>query len=310
MADEIEDKVDDVQAEKDFAEGFDKPTELTPENPAPKTEDEDEEDPKLGADDEGVEKKDPPDLEAPPADPALKTEPKPEFVQITKEQLARFEAAAEKSGTFETQLAKAFGTIGGMKQIVEQLQAKTPEGGVITIPDDAFAEMEDFPDIAKGMRSALEKTLKGVRGTGDTKAIVDPEVVNKIVMEGIKQREMETLVDTYPDWQDIVGAVDSADKANPDNAFRKWLGTKTADYQTKINGTHSASVLARAIDEFKTATKVVAPPPPKKEDPKKVVRQNRIAGAVQPRGDGNAPQPSKTAEDEFDAGYQQELRGG
>lgn len=301
MADENKDLVDDVQAEKDFSEGFNNPTASTP--PAPKPEDEktDADKDKLAAAPEGSDTpKDPPDPVDPPPPPA------PEYVQITKEQLASLESAAAKVGTFEAKIDKAFGSIGGIQQLVKDLQAKTPEGAVIEIPADAFADMEEeFPDIAKGMRTALEKTLKGARGTG-TQATVDPEAVGKLVAEGIKQREMETLEDNYPDWKTIVGAVDSADKADPNNAFRKWLGTQPADYQKKINGTHSASVLARAIDKFSEATKAPPPkndPPPKNPAPKDTSRRERISDAVQPKGDGHVPPPKPTADDEFLEGF-------
>lgn len=300
MADDNKDLVDDTQEDKDFEAGFENPSEKTPLAPKPEGEEDEPKDPPV-EDKEGDDApKDPPDPVDPPPPPT------PEYVQITKEQFAKLEAAAAKTETFESQLNKAFGTIGGMKEIVEQLRSKTPEGVTVEIPADAFKEMEDeFPDVAKHMRSALEKTLKGVRGTGDSKAIVDPEVVGKIVADGIKQREMETLEDTYPDWKEIVGAVDSADKADPNNPFRKWLGAQPADYQKKINETHSASVLARAIDRFKDATKTPPPPPPPPKDPapKAAARKERIAAAVQPKGDGNAPPPTKTDDDSFEEGF-------
>lgn len=300
MADEIEESVEDKQAEAAFETGFTgtqtSTTETPPEDKTEKTAEE------IAAEAAAVQaaaagdKKDPPDPEVPP----VKVEP--EYVQITKEQLASFEAAAARTTTFEAQLNKAFGTIGGMQAIVNELKSKTPEGAIITIPDDAFADMEDFPDIAKGMRSALEKVLKGQRGTGDVKATVDPEAVSKIVRDGILAREAEALADDHPDWQTIVGAVDSADKADPNNAFRKWLKTQPADYAAKVEGTHSASVLARAIDKFKEATKVVVPPL-KEPAPKDLARKKKIEGAIQPRGDGHVPPPTKTDEDHFEEGF-------
>ena len=230
-------------------------------------------------------------------------------MQITEERLAALESAATKVTTLEGKLDKAFGSIGGIQQLVKDLQAKTPEGSAIEIPADAFAEMDaEFPDVAKHMRSALEKTLKNVRGTGDTKATVDPDAVTQLVAEGIKQREMETLEDTYPDWKDIVGAVDSADKADPNNKFRKWLGTQPAEYQKKVNSTHLASVLHRAIDKFNESTKTPPPkndPPPKKDTaPKDAVRRDRIKEAIPPKGDGHVPPSKPTVDDEFEKGFE------
>lgn len=299
MADDNTDLVDDAQADKDFAAGFDNPTAQTP--PAPEQKDEKSEPEKEAAAPAGNdEPKDPPDPVDPPPPPA------PEYVQITKEQFAKLESAATEVGTLKSQLDKAFGSIGGVQQLVKELQAKTPEGATVEIPADAFEGMEEeFPDIAKHMRGVLEKTLKGVRGTGDAKTVVDPEAVSRLVADGIKQREMEALEDAYPDWRSIVGAVDSADKADPNNEFRKWLGTQPADYQKKINSTHSAVVLSRAIDKFKDATKTPPPPPPppKTPAPRQEARRSRIVDAVQPKGDGHVPPPTKTDDDAFQEGF-------
>lgn len=310
MADEIEESVEDQQAEAAFEAGYKDPlTPATDTPPGEKIVKTAEEIAAEAAAAEAIaaaaagEKKDPPDSDAPP------TDVKPEYVQITKEQLTNLEAAAAKTATFETQLNKAFGSIGGLTQLVNDLKSKTPEGSVITIPDDAFADMEDFPDIAKGMRSALEKVLKNQRGTGGAQATVDPEAVSKIVRDGIKAREIEALEDDHPDWKTIVGAVDSADKADPNNAFRKWLGTQPADYQTKVNETHSAPVLARAINKFKEATKVVVIPP-KDPPPKDLARKKKIENAIQPRGDGHVSPPAKSDDDAFEEGFNSVNRSG
>lgn len=299
MADDNIDVVDEAQAEKDFTAGFENPTAQTP--PAPDPKEEKAEPEKEAAAPEGDDApKDPPD----PVDPP--PPPEPEYVKITKEQYAKLEGAATEVETLKSKLDKAFGSIGGVQQLVKELQAKTPEGAAVEIPAEAFQEMEEeFPDIAKHMRGVLEKTLKNVRGTGETKTVVDTEAMSKLVADGIKQREMETLEDDHPDWRVIVGAVDSADKADPNNPFRKWLKTQPVSYQEKINSTHSAAVLSRAIDKFVEASKVPPPPPPPPKDPapKKEARRSRIEDAVQPKGDNNPPPPTKTDDDAFNEGF-------
>jgi hypothetical protein len=68
----------------------------------------------------------------------------------------------------------------------------------------------------------------------------------------IDPAQMAHLVKTYPDWRTIVGAVDiSKEPPNPNNPFRKWLSTKGAAYQAKINGTNSPREIEKAIALFR-----------------------------------------------------------
>jgi hypothetical protein len=48
----------------------------------------------------------------------------PEYVQLTKQQFERLEAAAKRTDDFEKQFSKAFGTIGDVQKIVRTLQAR------------------------------------------------------------------------------------------------------------------------------------------------------------------------------------------
>lgn len=289
MADEKTEVLQDAEADAAFAEGF-TTTEPTPAAPVPTD---------AAPADTGT---------PPPADDAAKEPPPaaPKYVQITKAQFDAFEAAAAKVGDFDKKFDKAFGNVGSMQAILKELQASTPKGEAVVLDDAMFADMaEDYPDLAKHQRAILEKVLKGAVGTGARTASVAPAEVNRLVAEGVKTAQIEALEDEYPDWRDIVGAVSSPEQADPNNAFRKWLGTQPAAYAAKVTATHNASVLAKAIAKFKDAPKV-SPPPPKKDaapNPKDVARRNNIKAAVQPKGDGNPPPPPKTADDEFEAGF-------
>lgn len=69
--------------------------------------------------------------------------------------------------------------------------------------------------------------------------------------KAIDAAQLAHLVKTYPDWRAIVGAVDvSKQQPDPNNAFRKWLATKDAAYQKKINGTTSPREVEKAIALF------------------------------------------------------------
>lgn len=233
-----------------------------------------------------------------------KVEPKPaqpEYVQLTKEQYAKLDGAAAKTATYEAQFSKVFGTMGEMQHTVKKLQTATPAGQPIALPADVVAEMEaDFPELAGHVRTALEKALKGIRGTAQP-PVIDKDEMQRLVRAEAVKNETEALEDAHPTWREIVGPVDSEGKSNPTHPFRVWLATQPADYQFKVNSTNSAVIISRAIDRFKASQ--AAPPKPQVPTPKVVARQDRIRGAVQPRGDGNPPPPTKTDDDAFAEGF-------
>ena len=72
----------------------------------------------------------------------------------------------------------------------------------------------------------------------------------------IDAAQMAHLAKTYPDWREIVGAVDiSKQQPDPNNPFRKWLATRNAAYQKKINDTNSPREIEKAIVLFRASTK-------------------------------------------------------
>jgi hypothetical protein len=289
---------DDAQADLDFAQGFesappppaqpaqgDAPVEAKAPEPKPiKTETKDE-----------------------PAQPAKPEAPPaaPEYVQLTKEEHAILTAAAAKTAGFEAQLSKAFGTIGNMQQIVNKLQSQTPSGEKVEVPKVAFAKLrESFPEVADLLEGDMAEALKGLRGTGPENApgpVVDQEAINAAAKSITTQLQIEALEDNHPNWRAIVG-VDDEGKHDPNNPFRKWLAAQPAEYQTKINETHSAIVISNAIGKFQASTKA-AETPSAQPAPKVAARKDRIQAAVQPKGDGGQPPPPKTADDDFAEGF-------
>jgi hypothetical protein len=236
-------------------------------------------------------------VETPPATPA------PEYVQITKEQFASFESAAAKVTEFGPKLDRALGTFGNVQQIVKDLQAATPKGMEIELPPDVVSEMEaEFPEIADHLRKSLAKALKGLRGTGGEKgAGLDQDAINKLVSEGRSAYEVEALEDAHPKWREIVGAVDAAGNPDANHPFRKWLAEQPAEYQQKINSTHNAAIISRAIDKFQAAIKT--PPAKEPKPPEGNSRREVLRAAVQPKGDGGQSPPANSAEDPFLEGF-------
>lgn len=244
-----------------------------------------------------------------PATPATAAAPvAPVYVQLTKEEHASLTAAAAKTAGFEAQLSKAFGTIGNMQQIVNQLKSQTPAGEKVEVPKVAFAKLrESFPEVADLLETDMTEALKGIRGTGPENApgpVVDQEAIQTAAKTIATQIQIEALEDNHPTWREIVGTVDSEGKHDPNNEFRKWLVTQPVEYQTKINGTNSAAVISNAIDKFQASKSPATPSAPAAPTPKEAARKSRIESAVQPKGDGGQPPPAKTADDDFQQGFQ------
>lgn len=240
-----------------------------------------------------------PEKPAPAETPRVEAIPGPKHRRITVDEYTRLSVAADEVAALKRQQSSAFGTLGNLQKLVNSLQAQTPRGGKIEIPKEAFAEMEkDFPELATQVRTALEKAVSGFTGSGT--AEVDDTRFERLLANHATAREVAALVDAYPDWQEIVGGVDiTKQQPDPNNPFRKWLATKDATYQARINGSQSASVIERAIQSFQQETKA----PPKPESSVAEARRLQIAAAVQPKGDGGVPAAGKTDHDEFLAGF-------
>lgn len=291
--DTLQDQGEDQQALDELNSGFDVPQTPPPADKPPSGAEEKKEPPKT---EDAKEEETPPPADAPA--------PKPEYVQITKEELEALRSDAAKAPELEKQMRKAFGSIGNIQAAINRLQESTPKGIEIELPADVVSEMEaEFPEIADHLRKALGKALKGIRGTGGEKGTgLDAEGIRKLVSEAAIASETEALEDAHPNWKEIVGVPDEKGNINPEHPFRKWLATQPAEYQQKINSTNSSAVISRAIDKFQQATaKPVSPAP--KPDPQADGRRNRLKDAVQPKGSGGPPNPAKSDDDEFALGF-------
>lgn len=254
-----------------------------------------------------------------PADKAKpEAEEAPEYIQVTKKDWESVQAAIGKMSDYDKQFSKAFGTTGALQQAVKKLQEATPFGASIDLPADAFADMEaDYPELANVLRTVLGKALKNVRGTRLEEKAAEPEAtqqpseadqksVSALIREAMHESAREVLEDEYPDWRDIVGAVDAEGNHDPNHPFRKWLATQDETYQHRINSTNSPGVIARAIERFQKESTKPETKAEQKPAPQIAARRDRIASAVQPKGDGKPPTLPKSADDEeaaFEKGF-------
>lgn len=277
---------EEQQTDADFTAGFDTPAPPATETKAPVVE---------VKTDEGK-----------PTEAEVKTEvkveePKPEYVQLTKEERDRLLAVIDKTTEFGTKLDRALGTFGNVQDVVKKLQAATPAGVNVELTDEDFAELEaDYPGLAGQIKVALQKSFGRLKGTAP--AVVETKAPEKSIAELIKEdrdaQQIEALDEAYPEWRETVGKF-----GDDKNAFRIWLATQPADYQKRINNTRSALTIGGAIDKFIASKKAPAPAQAKTPDGKVTARTDRIAGAVQPKGDGRPPPRRDNSDDEFEAGF-------
>jgi hypothetical protein len=240
--------------------------------------------------------------ETPNPTPAEVVVEPPKFAQITQEQLdSLLKSAAqvdEIRSTSTSQIDKAFGKIGGIERLMQQLQSSTPAGQAVEVSLEDFAEMTaEYPELADLQMKGLNRVLAKVRGTGPA---IDATQIEQLVQQRLAPalQDVDTrveqqvgailLTEKHENWREIVGKQD--DKTN---AFRIWMETQPEAYRTQINQTNQASVIARAISTFQAA---------QAKKPAIDKRSSRIEAAVTPKGvGGHAPAPSD--DDEFNAGF-------
>jgi hypothetical protein len=76
---------------------------------------------------------------------------------------------------------------------------------------------------------------------GNTGTAIKGQSKNDRSTAAAAKAQMAHLVKTFPDWRTI----------DPNNPFRRWLATKDALYQAKINGTNSPREIEKAIALFR-----------------------------------------------------------
>jgi hypothetical protein len=238
-----------------------------------------------------------------PEEPKGEEPPAPKYAQITEEQLTQIMATVDKTASLQKGLDSVAGTVGNVRKALDQVRSQTPQGAVVEITDEDFAELkEDFPELAGHTRAALERILKraNLKGTGEpAPPTMDPQTVRTAAAEIVHQQGLADLNDLHPDWQTVVVSAE----------YRKWLGEQTSEYQDLLHKTYSATITGRSIDRFRAAQEAAKPKPaaprPKTPEQPKADRRDHLRAAVQPRGNGNQPAPHTppTPEENFRAGF-------
>lgn len=195
-------------------------------------------------------------------------------------------------GETEQRTRQIFGKMGELNSLIQQHQ--TAKGGVTQEDiDEAFAEFrEEFPEMATMFNAGLQKVLSKVGGPQGQPADFDKLVEERVASRtlSIEQNlEKRLLTRDHPDWQTVV----------VDSEFGVWKSTLPAEEQSELNSSWNADVIGGYLTRFKShrAERLAA------ETKARENKQQRLAEAVAPRGQG-APAP-QTIDDEaaFAAGF-------
>lgn len=244
------------------------------------------------------------------AEPPVKAEPKPEYIRVTKQDWDNSKASLGRIPALESQIAKLTGSVPQadkiIQQVIDKVKAQTPSGSTVELTDEDFAEFQEtFPEVGATMRKSLDKILKRMNVQG-TAVAPDPDAIDRAVEARLKARdeavvaatrekEMSGLLETYPNWGEIVGR--PAPGGEPvQTDWRKWA---TTNDQAGLES-DSPAVVQASIAKFMESQKVVTAQPNRA-----AARRAVIADAVTPRAEGNPPplNPPQSADDAFASGF-------
>ena len=236
---------------------------------------------------------------ATPAAPAAADEPK--MAQIPEEEyrklldgVARIE---EIEGALEKQFGTAFGKIGGIERVLDQLKSSAPAGGKIVLSDDVIKELSDeYPEMAKVQLKTLQNVVDLLNARPpalDSAAQPSPVVDEAAIEKRVRRAIAEETLDAFDEkWRDVIGIPAKAGDPIPNTPFRQWLKTQPKEFATKVESTYSAAVLTDALAKFKTA------------QTKAQGRREVLDAAVEVTGSGGqAPDARSTEDDEFNSGF-------
>lgn len=237
-------------------------------------------------------------------------EPEPETVTLTKDEYQRIVDGIGRIDTLEQtfggKIDTAFGKIGGVERVIDQLRSSAPAGKKIELTEEIVADLAaEFPEMAGLQFKTLQKLVDVINASApapapaaaDAAGAPQPSApapaVDEAAMRHRIRREMteETLDEYEPKWRDVIGLPD-AKGVIPDTEFRKWLATQPAEYSDRVKSTYSADVLKGAMEKFKEAKS------------KARGRREVLDAGAMPRGSGSqAATATPTEDDEFRNGF-------
>lgn len=226
--------------------------------------------------------------------------PQPEFVQLTKQDYEKLMKRADEVESLKTthqqQLDKAFGSIGGMQRILNDLRAQ-PAGEPLKLSEETFAELKaEYPELADLTIKGMQRVLEGVRSGGGG---INAEAMEKAVAQSSAEVRTE-LIDSHLDA--IVDGDWREEVKTP--KYAEWIA-KQDEATRALEQSSNLRDAAKLMRRFKAYRDAPPPAPQPQETPKpaSTTRQRTIAAAAaNPRGSSPAP-VAPSEDDEFLAGY-------
>lgn len=243
----------------------------------------------------------------PAAEPAAAAEQpetqaaEPKYVQITEEEWNQVRQSAGAVEALrrdhEQRFDKAFGTVGGLKQIVDGLAKR----GVVELSEDDFTELKEEygEDIAKSIVAGMKRGYQ--RAAPPAEETRQPAAIQPAQADDIVRKTQSDLIDSRLD--EVVDGDWHAEVRTP--AFQEWMGKQADDVKSLAASTsvRDAARLLRLWVGTKTAAAPASAPAAAPQAPAKApARQRVMAAAVNPRGAG-ARAPASPERDPFDEGF-------
>lgn len=294
-----EEKQAEIQALKDFTEGFsDLKVEPTAEEKATAETAAKEDTDRLAAEEAEKAK-----LAAEPVQAKIT---QPEFLDL----VAKANSVAEIRALAEKVRDQTNGRVGSLEQTIKKLQEATPIGQAIVATPEDFKEIgKDMPEHAKMLADGLTRILSKFTGTGVAPAPVEtPEQFEERVNLTVNKREtarlqaeqaeaIKELEQVHPDWRVVIGKPDS------NTEFRQYLETQSPLYKKRMLTTGDSLTLAEGLTKFKEFQ--IESKKPKPKIPVNSGRQDRLREAVPLRGGATPPNTNRelTPEEQFAAGF-------
>jgi hypothetical protein len=170
---------------------------------------------------------------------------------------------------------KAFGTIGNLKQTIDELRSRTA-GGVPQVSKETFKKLAEYFDD-EGVAEALANDFGGLQFGGGNDSAVDDK------LSALEQKfEIRLLDYAHKDWREHFQS----------EAFQDWKKTLKPEAQQELDNSWDGMKMAEAFTQFKAWKG--------KRESAEQDKQRRLADAVQPAGAGRAV-PS-AADDAFNQG--------
>ena len=216
----------------------------------------------------------------------IEAEPEPEpekfFGKYTEADMQALLEKVSEVDKLKEREAKVFGTLGSLKQAIDQLRERPTQAAATQINAKLERMSAEYPEMAEVLRADLSE----ISAPGPA---YDPDAMQKIVTQSLEQSNRATeqrfLTLMHPDWRSIPASEE----------FAQWKGTLPPDELQIVNDSWDAEAVGNTLTKFK-AWKTQA-------TQAKQSRQSRLEAAITPKGKTALPTPSQSDHDVFRAAF-------